>query len=71
MKTRVHLRDRFIRSFIEREPTVHLLAVEQREDISVERVAELYAVVVHGDYIAEEGADVAQKSDPWAPAPSA
>lgn len=49
LKTRVHLRDGFIRPFIELEPSGHPLAVEQREGISVERVAELYALVVHQD----------------------
>lgn len=43
----VHLRDNGIRPFIELEPTDHLLAIEQREGISVERVAEIYALVVH------------------------
>jgi hypothetical protein len=33
------------------------LTVEQREGISVERVAELYALVVHGDHAVEEGTD--------------
>ena len=47
LKTRVHLRDGFVRPFIELEPTDHPLAVEQRESISVARVAELYARVVH------------------------
>jgi hypothetical protein len=57
LKTHVHLRDGFIRPFIELEPNDHPLAVEQREGISVQRVAELYALVVHGDYAAEEGTD--------------
>lgn len=47
LKTRVHLRDGGIRPFIELEPTEHPLAVEQREGISVQRVAELYAQMVH------------------------
>jgi hypothetical protein len=47
LKTHVHLRDGFVRPFIELEPTDHPLAVEQREGISVARVAELYARVVH------------------------
>ncbi|WP_413671961.1 DUF2199 domain-containing protein [Massilia cellulosiltytica] len=55
LKTSVCLRDGFIRPFIELEPTDHPLAVEQREGISVQRVAELYALAVHGDYAAEEG----------------
>lgn len=49
LKTHVHLRDGFVRPFIELEPTMHPLAVEQREGIPVARVAELYALVVHGD----------------------
>lgn len=57
LKTRVHLRDGFIRPFIELEPTDHPLAAEQREGISVQRVAELFARVVHGDHGAEEGTD--------------
>jgi len=47
LKTRVHLRDGFIRPFIELEPTDHPLAVEQRKGISAGRVATLYALVVH------------------------
>ena len=47
IKTRVHLRDNGIRPFIELEPTEHPLAIEQREGITVERVAELYAALVH------------------------
>lgn len=47
LKTHVHLRDGFIRPFIELEPTDHPLAVEQREGISVDRVSQLYASVVH------------------------
>lgn len=47
LKTQVHLRDNGIRPYIELEPTDHPLAVEQRNGISVERVAELYAIMVH------------------------
>ncbi|MFT4251406.1 MAG: DUF2199 domain-containing protein [Caulobacter sp.] len=47
LKTMVHLRDDGIRPYIELEPTDHPLAVEQREGISVERVAELYAAYMH------------------------
>jgi len=47
MKTRVHLRDNGIRPYIELEPTDHPLAIEQRDGISVERVAEIYSVMVH------------------------
>lgn len=48
LKTRVHLRDGLLRPFVELEPTDHPLAVEQRSGISQARVAELYALVVHG-----------------------
>ena len=47
LKTRVHLRDGGIRPLIELEPSDHSLAVEQREGISRERVAELYSVMMH------------------------
>jgi hypothetical protein len=47
LKTHVHLRDNGIRPRIELEPTDHPLAIEQREGISVARVAEIYAQVVH------------------------
>jgi hypothetical protein len=47
LKTRVHLRDDGIRPYIELEPTDHPLALEQREGISVERVAELYTAYMH------------------------
>ncbi|MBU1219437.1 DUF2199 domain-containing protein [Myxococcota bacterium] len=49
LKTMVHLRNNVIRPYIELEPTDHPLAVEQRDGISVERVAEIYAHMVHGD----------------------
>jgi hypothetical protein len=42
LKTRIHLRDNGVRPFVELEPTGHLLAVEQRNGISVDRVAEIY-----------------------------
>ncbi len=48
LKTRVHLRDHGIRPYIELQPTDHPLAVEQREGISVERVADLYTQIMHG-----------------------
>lgn len=48
LATRVHLRDDGIRPLIELEPTGHPLAIEQRDGISVNRVAELYAMVMHG-----------------------
>ena len=48
LKTHVHLRNDGIRPFIELEPTDHPLAVEQRQGISRERVAEIYAMMMHG-----------------------
>ncbi len=47
LKTRVHLRDNGIRPYIELEPTDHPLAVEQREGITKERLADIYAQMVH------------------------
>lgn len=47
LKTRVHLRDDGIRPYIELEPTDHPLAIEQREGISVQWVAELYSLMMH------------------------
>ena len=47
LKTKIHLRDDGIRPFVELEPTNHPLAVEQREGISVDRVAEIYAAYLH------------------------
>lgn len=49
LKTRIHLRDNGIRPYIELEPTQHPLAVEQREGISIDRVAEIHAAMVHDD----------------------
>ena len=43
LKTHVHLRDNGVRPYIELEPTDHPLAVEQRNGITVDRVAEIYA----------------------------
>ncbi len=48
LKTRVHLRDDDVRPYVELEPTDHPLAVEQRNGITVDRVAEIYAHYVHG-----------------------
>lgn len=58
LKTHVHLRDGGIRPSIQLEPTDHPLAVEQREGIAVERVTQIYAMLVHGadGAQAEEGA---------------
>lgn len=47
LKTHVHLRDNNVRPYIEVEPTDHPLAVEQRNGISVDRVAEIYAYHMH------------------------
>jgi hypothetical protein len=48
LKSRVHLRDHGLRPTIELEPTDHPLALEQRNGISVGRVAEIYAIMMHG-----------------------
>ena len=48
LKTRVHLRDHGERPRIELEPTDHPLAIEQRHGITVDRVAEIYAIMMHG-----------------------
>lgn len=55
LKTMLHLRDNGIRPRIVLEPTMHPLAVEQRDGISVERVAEIYAMMVHGAKRRDEG----------------
>lgn len=47
LKTTVHLRDNGIRPFIELQESDHPLAIEQRDGITVERVAELYARMMH------------------------
>ena len=47
LKTKVHLRDHGIRPFVELEPTEHPLAVEQREGIPKERVAEIFSMMMH------------------------
>ncbi len=47
LKTRLHLRDNGIRPSIELEPTDHPLALEQRNGISVDRVSEIYSMMVH------------------------
>ena len=52
LKTKVHVRNDGIRPYIELEPTDHPLAIEQRNGISIERVAEIYANRVHGKEIA-------------------
>jgi hypothetical protein len=48
LKTHVHLRDHGVRPWIELEPTDHPLAIEQRNGISIDRVAEIYAIMMHG-----------------------
>ena len=47
LKTSVQPRDNGIRPLIELDETDHPLAVEQRTGISVERVAEIYALYQH------------------------
>jgi hypothetical protein len=47
LKTKMHLRDHGQRPFIELEPTAHPLAVEQRSELTVERVGEILASYVH------------------------
>ena len=49
LKTMAHLRDDGVRPYIELEPTDHPLAVEQRQGISVQRVAEIYSHLQHGN----------------------
>ena len=48
LKAKVHLRNDGMRPYIELEPTEHPLAVEQRHGITVERVARIYEIMVHG-----------------------
>lgn len=47
LKTMVHLRDDGIRPYVELEPTNHPLAIEQRDGITLERVAEIYEKMIH------------------------
>lgn len=47
LKAKVHLRSHGQRPYVELEPTDHPLAIEQRNGISVERVAEMYSAYVH------------------------
>lgn len=47
LKTNVHLRSGGIRPSIELEPTDHPLAVEQRSGITVERVQQIVAQIMH------------------------
>jgi hypothetical protein len=48
LKAQVHIRDNGVRPYVELEPTDHPLAVEQRDGISVQRVADLFTQMVHG-----------------------
>jgi len=47
LKTHVHFRDDGIRPYIELEATDHPLSVEQRDGISTQRVAEIFAFFHH------------------------
>ncbi len=47
LKTLVHIRPPDLRPLIELQPTDHPLAIEQRDGISVDRLAEIYAVYGH------------------------
>jgi hypothetical protein len=47
LKTRVHLRDSSVRPYIELELNSHPLAIEQRNGIAVDRVAEIYSYHEH------------------------
>jgi hypothetical protein len=46
LNTNVHLRNNGVRPFIRLEPTDHPLAIEQREGITLERIAEIAAVAL-------------------------
>jgi len=49
LKTMVKLRDNDIRPYIELEKTDHPLSIEQHNGISVERVAEIYSIMMHSN----------------------
>ncbi|MDC4206500.1 MAG: DUF2199 domain-containing protein [Candidatus Manganitrophus sp.] len=49
LKTHLHTRPVGERPFIELEPTDHLLAIEQREGISLRRVQEIVEIAMHGN----------------------
>lgn len=49
LKAMVHIRDYGIRPYVELQPTEHPLAVEQRNGITVKRVAELYSLMMHAN----------------------
>jgi hypothetical protein len=48
LKSLVYLRNDGIRPYIELEPTDHPLALEQKNGITIDRVAEIYANRMHG-----------------------
>jgi hypothetical protein len=47
LRTHVHLRDNGVRPYIELEPAEHPLALEQRNGITAERVAEICSHIEH------------------------
>lgn len=47
LKARVHVQESPLRPLIELEPTEHPLAVEQRQGITQQRLAEIYSVYLH------------------------
>ncbi|GAB4394873.1 MAG: DUF2199 domain-containing protein [Kiloniellaceae bacterium] len=47
LKTMLHLRDDGLRPYIEIEPSDHPLSVEQRTGISIERLSEIYSIMMH------------------------
>lgn len=47
LKTMVHLRDNGFRPYVELELSEHPLALEQQNGISVDRLAEIYSIMVH------------------------
>lgn len=53
LKSHVHLRDHGIRPYVELEPTHHPLAVEQRNGITMGRVAAIHAAFSHPEDVAE------------------
>lgn len=48
LKTYVHIRNEGVRPYIELESTDHPLAIEQKNGITPDRVAEIYEIMVHG-----------------------
>ncbi len=47
LKTNLHLRDNGVRPLIQLQACDHPLAVEQRDGIAKDRVAEIYAIMMH------------------------